>query len=142
MQTDKRQARKLAGRCLCGAIRFSLAVDDLKEPGACHCSQCRRWAGHFWAAVNAPLEAVDIADGEEVLRWYRASDYARRGFCPNCGSSLLWHADKLDDHQDRIAVALGALDAPTGLKMVEHIFVADKGDYYDIADGLPQKEKF
>jgi len=66
-----------------------------------------------------------------------------------CGSSLLWgrdkHADKIDEHKDRIAVALGALDAPTGLKMAEHIFVANifvanRGDYYDIADGLPQKE--
>ena len=34
---------------------------------------------------------------------------------------------------------MGALDAPTGLRLGKHIFVADKGDYYDIADGLPQK---
>lgn len=35
--------------------------------------------------------------------------------------------------------ALGALDAPTGFRLEEHIFVAHKGDYYDIADGLLQK---
>jgi hypothetical protein len=51
-------------------------------------------------------------------------------------------ADKPGRYKDRIAVALGALDAPTGLKMAEHIFVADKGDYYDIADGLAQKATF
>ncbi len=39
-----------------------------------------------------------------------------------------------------MSFALGALDEPTGLKLKKHIFVADKGDYYDIADGLPQKE--
>jgi hypothetical protein len=132
----------LTGRCLCGAIEFSLDAGDLKDPGACHCSQCRRWAGHCWAAVNAPLAALSITKGEDALKWYRASDYARRGFCNACGSSLFWQADKLDDHKDRIAVALGALDAPTGLKMIEHIFVADKGDYYDIADGLAQKATF
>jgi hypothetical protein len=33
---------------------------------------------------------------------------------------------------------MGAFDAPTGTKLEMHIFVADKGDYYDIADGLPQ----
>ena len=37
-------------------------------------------------------------------------------------------------------VALGAFDGPTGTKIKFHIFVADKGDYYDIADGLPQNE--
>ena len=35
-------------------------------------------------------------------------------------------------------VALGCIDAPTGLRLERHIWVGDKGDYYDIADGLPQ----
>ncbi|KIN63152.1 Glutathione-dependent formaldehyde-activating GFA [Sulfitobacter noctilucicola] len=33
----------------------------------------------------------------------------------------------------------GTLDAPTGIATEKHIFVADKGDYYTIADGLPQQ---
>jgi hypothetical protein len=32
----------------------------------------------------------------------------------------------------------GTIDGATGLRLQRHIFVADKGDYYDIADGLPQ----
>lgn len=35
---------------------------------------------------------------------------------------------------------IAAIDGPTGLTLREHIFVADKGDYYDIADGLPQRQ--
>jgi hypothetical protein len=35
---------------------------------------------------------------------------------------------------------MGAFDEPTGTKLAVHIFVADKGDYYDIADGVPQKQ--
>ena len=132
----------LSGRCLCGAVEFTLDAGDLKEPGACHCSQCRRWAGHCWAAVNAPLDALHFTQGEEALKWRRASPDARRGFCGTCGSSLFWHADRMDAYKHRIAVALGALDAPTGVKLGEHIFVADKGDYYDITDGLPQKAQY
>jgi hypothetical protein len=37
-----------------------------------------------------------------------------------------------------MGVAMGALDAPTGATIAKHIFTADKGDYYDICDGLPQ----
>ena len=36
----------------------------------------------------------------------------------------------------------GSFDRPTGLKGGMHIFVADKGDYYDIADGLPRFEQW
>jgi hypothetical protein len=33
---------------------------------------------------------------------------------------------------------MGAFDAPTDTGLEMHIFVADKGDYYQISDGLPQ----
>ena len=36
---------------------------------------------------------------------------------------------------------MGAFDGATGAKLAMHIFVADKGDYYEIADGLPQREQ-
>ena len=32
----------------------------------------------------------------------------------------------------------GTLDPPTQLRIHEHIFVADKSDYYSIDDGTPQ----
>ena len=35
----------------------------------------------------------------------------------------------------------GAFDSPSGLAGQAHIFVADKGDYYEIADCLPQFER-
>ncbi len=35
-----------------------------------------------------------------------------------------------------ITFALGTLDAATGLRPEKHIFVADKGDHSDIADGV------
>lgn len=86
--------------------------------------------------VAAP-EAVKAAAG--ALKRRRASDVARRGFCGTCGSSLFRHAEGIEDCKRRIAIAFGALDAPTELRFEEYIFVAHKGDCYDIADGLPQK---
>ena len=40
------------------------------------------------------------------------------------------------------AVAMGALDAPTGMNLSKHTFVGDKGDYYEIVDGVPQSDSF
>ena len=35
---------------------------------------------------------------------------------------------------------MGSLDTPTGLSLARHIFIEEKGDYYDIADGVPKCE--
>ncbi len=35
---------------------------------------------------------------------------------------------------------MGAFEPPTNTKLARHIFVAEKGDYYEITDGLPQNE--
>jgi hypothetical protein len=122
-----------AGSCLCGAVKFQVE-GELKAPDACHCSQCRKQSGHYWASTNVPTSALTI-DGEDKVAWYRSSEKVRRGFCTTCGSFLFW--DPLD--HDVIAVAMGAFDKPTGTKLHVHIFVDDKGDYYDIADRLEQR---
>ena len=122
------------GSCLCGAVRFEVA-GDLPPPDACHCSQCRKHSGHVFAATNV-LRANVTIHGAENLSWYRSSAKARRGFCSTCGSSLLW--DPIE--KDWVAIAMGAFAPPTGTHLAKHIFVADKGDYYEIADGLPQNQ--
>jgi len=123
------------GSCLCGDIRFQVE-GDLNPPDACHCSQCRKSSGHFWASTDVAKSALHI-ESEESLVWYASSERVRRGFCRHCGSSLFW--DPV--HRDKIAVAMGAFEAPTQTSLHMHIFVADKGDYYDIADDLPQNQQ-
>lgn len=118
------------GGCLCGAVRFAGRDKMQADMSACHCGQCRRWSGHVWASFCP--DSLEIV-GEVV--WFRSSDTAERGFCPACGSSLFWRAIG----QDVPSVAAAAVDEPTGMQLLRHIFVADKGDYYEIADGLPQE---
>ena len=123
----------LTGSCLCGAITFT-ATGTARDPAACHCSQCRKQSGHHWASVQVMDDALTVT-GEP--RWFAASDTARRGFCPTCGSFLFWKGNGDPD----TGVALGALDGPTGLRLERHIFTADKGDYYDITDSVRQEEE-
>ncbi len=120
------------GACLCGAVSFEVA-GALHPPDACHCSQCRKQSGHFWASTNVPRAALTIRGADNVT-WFRSSERVRRGFCATCGSALFW--DPIE--KDALAVAMGAFAAPTGTRLEMHIFTADKGDYYEIADGLPQ----
>ena len=121
------------GSCLCGAVSFEVE-GDLPTPDACHCSQCRKQSGHYWASTEVDRSALTIR-GEDKIVWYQSSEKIRRGFCSVCGSVLFWDPA----HRDWIAIAMGAFEAPTGTRLGKHIFTADKGDYYEIADGLPQE---
>jgi hypothetical protein len=123
------------GSCLCGAVTFE--VDgELPAPDACHCTACRKQSGHVFVSTDVPRSRVRIK-GEEHVSWYQSSEKARRGFCAVCGSSLFW--DPL--FRDWIGLAMGAFDTPTNTHIAVHVFVGEKGDYYDIADGVQQFER-
>ncbi|MCC5779626.1 GFA family protein [Nitratireductor sp. B36] len=124
-----------SGSCLCGAVRFR-TKGSLRGVVYCHCSQCRKQTGLYYAATDVDVSNV-MLEGEDQLTWYAASDFARRGFCKTCGSALFWR--RLG--ADKISILAGAFDLPSGLTAESHIFVADKGDFYDIADGLPQYQR-
>jgi len=123
------------GGCQCGAVRYRF-TRPLNGIVNCHCSQCRRTHGHFGAYTNADLDQFQLLE-ERGLKWFRASDIARRGFCKECGATLFWSGDS----DDQIGISAGTLDEPTGLETIGHIFVADKGDYYEITDDLPQYDQ-
>ncbi len=137
MTAENETGGKLTGRCLCGEIKF-----ECTHPGEpvtiCHCAQCRQWGGSPWAATSVPLEAFKVTEGENALTWYVSSDFAMRGFCRTCGSSMFWHADRHPEWSESIAIAAGCVNEPTGLKVARHIWCRSKGDYYTIDGDLPQ----
>lgn len=123
------------GSCLCRAVTFSV-TGDLPGPDACHCTQCRKQSGHVFASTDVLRTALTVS-GAENISWFASSDRVRRGFCKTCGSSLFW--DPLG--KEKIGIAMGAFDTPTRTRLSIHIFVANKGDYYDITDNLPKNQQ-
>lgn len=122
-----------SGGCLCGGVRYRIR-GALRDIIACHCTQCRRTSGHHAAMTSAASDDLTLTSSE-TLAWYRSSAAAERGFCRVCGSNLFWRPEG----EGRTAITAGTLDGPTGIKLTEHIFVGDKGDYYSIDDDLPHK---
>lgn len=121
------------GSCLCGAVRFEVK-GELPPPDGCHCRECRKQSGHFFVSTDVPKSAVAIMS-EDKIGWYHSSAKVRRGFCSVCGASLFWDPVQ----RDFIGIAMGAFDDPTNTRMHINVYVGEKGDYYDITDGLPQK---
>ena len=94
-------------------------------------------SGHYFAATATPKENFHLVK-DDGLKWYSSSDWGERGFCAECGSTLFWRL-KDESHQSILA---GSLDGETGLKTSHHIYVADKKDYYEITDGVPQYDTY
>jgi hypothetical protein len=123
-----------SGRCICGAVAFDVR-GPLRDVHLCHCTECRRWAGHVWAASAAAWADLDFGE-ERGLRWIDSPDSvwdARRGFCAECGSSLFWQVPG----SDRVSIAAGCFDGPTELETTEQIWIDSAGDYYELDERIP-----
>jgi hypothetical protein len=105
----------------------------LRSVVACHCTQCRKTSGHFVCATRCREDDLVVVESRG-LAWFQSSPQARRGFCRVCGGNLFWQPEE----GGTVSIMAGTLDGPTGLVISRHIFVADKGDYYEIEDGKPQ----
>jgi hypothetical protein len=126
----------LKGSCICGSVTFE-AKGKMRDVIGCHCVQCRKFSGHYTAATSTRPENITIHNDND-LAWFRAEGNAERGFCRQCGSSLLWKPDS----SDRVSIYVGCLDGDSGLEMTSHIFVDEKGDYYELNDGLDTHQTF
>jgi len=123
------------GSCACGTVQFTVE-GPIGAPDACHCVQCRKQSGHYFVSGNVPRASL-VVEGAGHLTWFQSSPKVRRGFCSRCGSALFWEPME----RDWIAIGMGAFDSPTGTHLERHIFVSEKGDYYEISDGLPQSAR-
>ena len=118
------------GRCLCSAVTF-VAEDVGAELGICHCSMCRRWAGGptFSAAVGKVT-----FNGEENIERYSSSDWAERGFCRRCGSSLFYRSKETNQY----SLSMGSFDDQRLFKIASEIYVDYKPAGYDFAGVHPR----
>ena len=95
----------IEARCNCGALAVEV-------PGpsqlivACHCTECQRLTGSpFRVGAFYPAKDVKISGAaNEFARDGSTGGKVRNSFCPNCGSTVYWKADRLPGF---IGVAVG-----------------------------------
>lgn len=118
---------KITGRCLCGAVKVTIAPKNM-DVGICHCSMCRR-------SSSGPHMAIDVGqdieiEGNDHVTVYRSSEWAERAFCATCGSHLYYRLVEADDY----IVSVGMLDDQSGLDLKNQVFIDEKPDFYDFAN--------
>ena len=126
----------VSGSCYCRAVRYR-ASGVRPQVTECHCTQCRKQSGHRYATTATKASNMEI-EGDDKITWYQATAHGERGFCSVCGSTLFWKRPG----QDYCAILAGTIDEPNDLVLAKHIFVSDKGGYYEINDGLPKHRAY
>jgi hypothetical protein len=120
-----------SGRCLCGAITFT-AEGVETHYHACHCGMCRRWSGggpFFTASTHGVA-----FEGTEHLARYASSDWAERGFCRTCGTTLFYFLKPTKTYM----MSVGAFDEPSPFRLVLEIFIDNKPEGYALAGDHPR----
>ena len=123
----------LAGRCLCGAIRYQCG-SRLYPPTLCHCESCRRAAGAHavgWLTVrSADLQYTTAAPHE-----FESSPGVHRAFCDRCGTPLTYRNAR---RPGEIDVTICSLEQPERAAPTDHIWMQDAPSWDRPGDGLPQ----
>lgn len=119
------------GGCLCGAARFEL-VEAPTEYGACHCGMCRKFSGGIEMGVHVPPGGI-VWTQSETVRAYASSEWAERGFCGVCGSSLFWRLTAPGALQGMLSLSVGALDSMDTMKFKTEVYVDHKPKSHSFA---------
>ncbi|WP_063682651.1 GFA family protein [Bradyrhizobium stylosanthis] len=119
-------------RCSCGALALSLPGPPALV-AACHCTDCQRRTGApFGVGAFYPIDTVTISGRpKEFVRDGGSGAKVRNYFCPDCGSTVYWRADRLPT---MIGVAVGAIADPKFRPPAMSVFEQSKHAWVEITD--------
>ncbi len=123
---------RIEGRCLCGAVRYSIAGTPVAQ-SVCHCVSCRRASGApavAWVVVRAADFAVVAGRPVE----FRSSPPVVRTFCGRCGTPLTYSHEQ---SPDTIDVTTASLDFPESFAPTREIWLEHRIAWQPVNEDLP-----
>lgn len=100
------------GRCLCGEVTAS-AIMSKPMMRACHCDMCRQHTSGAFMSLG--IDAGSLAF-EGPVKTFRSSEWAERGFCGTCGSTLFYGTVDDGERHPSAGLFAGAAGAPLKLE--------------------------
>ena len=123
---------KVEGGCMCGRVRYAVPIDD-RTAYLCHCRMCQRASGNISLAMKN-VKAAEI-EWQSEPEWFASSPFAKRPFCPNCGTSLGFAFDEGENAD----ITIASLDDPTGFTPTHHFGVEHRHEDWLDTTQLPGK---
>lgn len=126
-------SKTTTGRCLCGDLTYEFTGEP-KWLSYCHCESCRR-------QVSSPVAAFVGLDRKQFRYTHGtptrfvSSPGVTRSFCGRCGSPMSFEGEKWPGE---IHLYTGTLSDPAAFAPTEHVRVAEKLPWFEVADQLPR----
>ncbi|MBO9623461.1 MAG: GFA family protein [Sphingomonas sp.] len=127
----------MAGGCRCGAVRYTVSVEETPPIYCCHCLICQTGSGSAFAMQAMVAEEALQASGPiEAYRLTALSGAeAAHMVCGTCHTRL-WNVNSA--RPGLAILRAGTLDASDTLVPRAHIWTRRKQPWIVIADDVPQ----
>lgn len=122
---------EISGGCHCGNVRVTMPEASTGVV-ACHCVDCLKLHGNFFAMLVADRDSVRW-EGAEHIRWYRSSPANERGFCGQCGSRLA----KRPVEGSKVMVSAGLFGPSLPRSLIKDIWLEQKPMWSDQSPNGP-----
>lgn len=124
---------KIEGGCLCKRLRYSISAMPF-DADNCHCRLCQKSTGTVMASwMDFRIEQVSWLSS--TPKEYASSETTRRGFCPNCGTSISFRDI---DHPQYYTLSIASLDDPNLVAPQYHLHTSSQLKWLDIKDNTPR----
>lgn len=128
------EPRKQTGRCACGNVRFEV-VGEPSRVTACHCKECQRRTGSAFG-VGCYYSAGDFKLTTGITKTFRRSSASGRWvtfqFCPECGTTVFWHAEAVPT---LVGVAAGTFDDTDCIAPKRHVWASSAQKWITFPEG-------
>lgn len=103
------------GGCLCGAVRYE-AAPRLDTGYYCHCRDCQIGSSSAFSVAVLVAEQDFRLTAGTLATWSKTADSGKRidrGFCPVCGTPLLWTGEGFPGE---VVLSVSSLDDPESVQ--------------------------
>lgn len=129
--------KKLAGGCVCGAVRYECDAEPVLV-AHCHCRDCQRSSGAAMSTVFAvPRAAFHQLEGKTSSYRYTgdSGNPVTRHFCPGCGAPLFSDVAVMPELW---FVRAASLDDPALVSPSLHVYCDSAQPWDPSGDALPR----
>jgi adenylate cyclase len=123
------------GGCFCGSIRYELS-DKALGTMLCQCRMCQRYSGApALAGTTFPTKALTFTN--EQPKYFHTSHIAKRGFCENCGTAILYQG-LIGYWTEWVVITTNSMDNPEDFPPTYHLGIESAMPWMLIHDDLPR----
>ena len=126
----------IEGGCRCGAVRYTIALDDMPPVYACHCHMCQRFSGSAFSVQALVAEAKLRVTGPLLVREQVTEDRTSiQRHCAECYGRIY----NTNTRRPGVAVVrAGTLDRSEELECRAHIFTNYRQRWVQFDPAVPQ----